>query len=270
MPRISSHLGQIAAEVKAFVADHAAPSQLRATAGRLLDGLFPPHGFDDHDGARQGVGLHANSWSGIRFLDREGCDMCARPFGHGLHFGPGALCDACTDKPFPFRRARAACLYNDASRDIILRFKHGDRLDLTPMLVRWLERSAGDLIDDADVLVPVPLHPFRLLSRRYNQAAELARPLASLRGKAFLPDALQRIRRTPRQAKSAAERRANLRNAFAVTASGRKRIDGRRVVLIDDVLTSGATASACAQVLLDAGALSVDIAVLARAAHTNL
>lgn len=265
MPKLSSHLGHVAAEVKAFVAERASLSRLRAVAAHALDTVFPPHGFDDGPTARQGVGLTAEAWSGIRFVDGEGCDMCARPFEGGLHFSGGALCTFCEARPFPFRRTRAACLYGDGSRDIILRFKHGDRLDLAPMLVRWLERAAGDLIHDADVIVPVPLHPLRLLKRRYNQAAELARPLARNNRRVFLPDALKRTRMTAPQGQK--DRRANVRGAFA--ADG-KRLHGRRVLLIDDVMTTGATARACAETLLAAGAASVEVAVLARAVNAEL
>ncbi len=264
MPKLISRVGHVAAEVKAFVTDRVSLSHIRAAASHVLDTVFPPHGFDDDTSARQGVGLAAEGWAGIRFLDGEGCAMCARPFVSdiysGLHFGEGALCTACQEKPFPFARARAACLYSDASRDIILRFKHGDRLDLVPMLVRWLERAAGDLIRDAEVVVPVPLHPLRLLKRRYNQAAELARPLARNAGLAFLPEALKRTRMTAPQ--GSRDRHANVRGAFAASGKG---FQGRRVLLVDDVMTTGATARACAETLLGAGATCVDVAVLARA-----
>ncbi|MEI9905077.1 MAG: hypothetical protein WDN06_14755 [Asticcacaulis sp.] len=130
------------------------------------------------------------------------------------------MCEACAAKPFPFRRTRAACLYGDASRDIILRFKRADRLDLAPMLVRWLERAAADILAEAEVIVPVPLHPWRLFERRYNQAAELARPLASHIGRDLLPEALRRTRMTPARASRADQRRANVKGAFAVNPGG--------------------------------------------------
>lgn len=262
--KLSSRLGHVTAEVKAFVADRVSLAQVHDLAARALDAIFPPHGFDDGDGARQGVGLSAGRWAGIRFLDGEGCDMCARPFEQGLHFGLGAHCDVCERKPFPFRRTRAACLYGDVSRDIILTFKHGDRLDVAPMLTRWLERAAPDVIAGADAVVPVPLHPFRLFRRRYNQAAELARPLARHAGLRFMPDALRRTRMTAPQGQK--DRHANVKGAFLASSA----VDGRRILLVDDVMTTGATASACAEALLKAGAVSVDVAVLARAVHTGL
>lgn len=255
---MSSRLGHIASEVKDFVAAHWSPAYLRSALATLADGIFPAH--EGH-----GAGLAAGDWQAIRFLDGEGCEMCARPFDGGLHFGAGALCRICDDKPFPFNRTRAASLYDDASRSLILAFKHGDRLDLAPVLTRWLERATVDLVRDADVVVPVPLHPLRLLERRYNQAAELARPLAYRAGKAFLPDSLIRMRMTQRQGRSANVRQANVKGAFSVTPRGMISVAGKRVLLIDDVMTTGATAAACARALRDAGASAVDVAVLARA-----
>lgn len=276
MPRFRSRLGQISTQVKAFVADRLSLAHARAAAGHALDLIFPPHGFDiAAEGSDQGLlqgdqnflqgGMSAGAWSHIRFLADEGCDMCARPFDGGLHYGAGALCSHCAEKPFSFTRTRAACLYGDGSKAIILGFKHGDRLDMAPMLTRWLERAGAEILHEADILLPVPLHPLRLLRRRYNQAAELARPLARRTGCQYLPDALRRTRLTRQQAHSAEQRWANVRGAFAVSKTGARRIAGKHVVLVDDVFTTGATLRACADTLLKAGARQVDTLVLARA-----
>lgn len=264
MAKLSSRLGHIAGEVKDFVAGRAGLAQGRAWLGRGLDLVFPPHGFNGQGDALQQSGLTAEAWARIRFLDNEGCDMCARPFD-GLYFGVGARCEACEAKPFPFGRTRAACLYSDASRDIILGFKHGDRLDTRPMLVRWLQRAGAEVLSQADAVVPVPLHWTRLFQRRYNQSAELARPLARLSGLDYVPDALRRVRMTKQQGRSAEARWDNVRNAFAVPAGEAGRVRDRHVVLIDDVFTTGATLRACAATLLKAGAKQVDAVVLARA-----
>ncbi len=279
MRRLSSHLGQIGSEVKAFIADRLTLAHLRAAMTHAVDVVFPPQGLDrpapvaggllPSGDAVMGIGLATQTWSRIRFLDREGCEMCARPFEGGLHLGDDARCTGCTAKPFPFGRTRAACLYDDASRDIILSFKHGDRLDLVPMLARWLERAGSDVLADADVIVPVPLHWRRLVARRYNQAAELARPVARRTGSLYLADGLRRVKMTKQQGRTADERWANVRNAFAMTEAGRQKIAGKAVVLIDDVFTTGATVKACAAELLRAGARSVDVVVLARAARAD-
>ena len=267
--RLSSRLGQIRSEVKAFVDDHLTASHIRASMGHALDTVFPPHRFDSAEDAPpealMGAGLAATNWSRMRFLDHDGCDMCARPFEGGLFLGVGAHCDDCTDKPFPFRRARAACIYDEAVSGLILGFKNGDRLDLAPMLTRWLERAGADVIAEADIVMPVPLHPLRLLHRRFNQAAELARPVARRLGRTYLGNALKRTRQTHQRGKGAQARWENVRGAFAVGPRDQKRIKDKRIVLIDDVFTTGATLRACADTLLKAGAASVDVCVLARA-----
>jgi ComF family protein len=156
-------------------------------------------------------------------------------------------------------------LYDEHSRDLILQLKHADRTDLARLFAGWLARAGRDLFEDADAVVPVPLHPTRLLARRFNQAAEIARPLARLTGLAYLPDVVVRKKRTPSQGgKSGAGRRRNVAGAFACPRSRWPRIEGKRLVLIDDVLTTGATAEACARVLKAAGAARVDVAAVAR------
>lgn len=267
--RIASRLGQIRSEVKAFVEDRLTLSHLRVSIAHALDTVFPPHRFDNHEDAPpealMGAGLAASNWSRIRFLDHDGCDMCARPFEGGLFLGAGTHCSDCTEKPFPFRRTRAACIYDEAVSGLILGFKNGDRLDLAPMLTRWLARAGADVILEADIVMPVPLHPLRLLHRRFNQAAELARPVARRLGKAYLGDVLKRTRQTHQRGKGVQARWENVRGAFAISVRNRKHVHGRRIVLIDDVFTTGATLRACADTLLRAGAASVDVCVLARA-----
>ena len=225
-----------------------------------LDLLFPPQALDGGPRPLAG-GFTADAWSRIRFLDGPVCDGCGTPF----EFDPGARCAACLAKPRAFDAARAACLYDESSRDPILKLKHADRLDLAPMLARWISRSARDLIDQADAIAPVPLHPFRLLRRRYNQAAEIARPLAAMTGSPYLPDALVRRRATATQGgKSGSGRRRNVAGAFEVPSSRAKQVAGLRILLVDDVLTTGATAEGCARALKAAGAARVDLAVVAR------
>lgn len=225
-----------------------------------LDMLFPPQSLDGGPRPLAG-GFSALGWSKIRFLDGPVCDGCGQPF----EFDPGARCAACLRKPRAFDAARAACLYDEASRGPILQLKHADRLDLAPMFARWVSRSAATLIDEADAIAPVPLHPLRLLRRRYNQAAEIARPLAVMTGTPYLPDALVRRRPTATQGgKSGSGRKRNVAGAFEVPEGRRKQIEGLRILLIDDVLTTGATAEGCARALKAAGAARVDLAVVAR------
>lgn len=238
---------------------------MAADVGRAAaDALFPPTAWDAAEPAGAS-GLTVDGFSRATFLEAPVCDGC----GAGFEFDGGAFaadrCAACLARPYAFERARAACVYDDASRDLILKFKHGDRHEHAPLFARWISRAAADLIADADAIAPVPLHPFRLIARRFNQAAEIARPLARMSRLAYLPDALARTKRTDSQGgKSARGRRLNMRAAFAVTEAGRRQVKGRRILLIDDVLTTGATAEACAKALTAARARAVDLAVVAR------
>src|SRR4051812_11033005 len=235
---------------------------LRAAARGGLDLLLPPDAFDG--GPRPlTTGLSAAAWARIEFLEAPVCDGCGIPFPYDM--GEGALCPACHASPRAFARARSACLYDEHSRDLILKLKHGDRIDLGGLFARWLSRAAADLIEGADCIAPVPLHPYRLFTRRYNQCAEIARPLARLTGRPYAPDLLVRRRATDSQGgKSGRGRKLNVKGAFEGPAGKRDRVEGRRVLLIDDVLTTGATAEACARVLLSAGAAAVDVATVAR------
>lgn len=224
-----------------------------------MDFVFPPQALDGGPG---GGGLSAAGWSRVTFLEAPWCERCGTPFEYEP--GPGALCAGCTERERPFRRARAACLYDEHSRDLILQFKHADRTELGRLFASWLARAGAELLAEADAVAPVPLHRTRLLGRRYNQAAEIARPLARRAGVPYLPDALRRVRGGGQSGKSAAGRRRAVQGAFAVPERERRRVDGRRILLVDDVMTTGATAEACARALLKAGAAAVDVAVAAR------
>ena len=234
----------------------------RAIVRSALDLIFPRETLDGEP--RVGAqGLSAEAWSRIHFLDGPVCDGCGAPFEFDP--GPGVRCPACTSRPRRFDAARAACLYDETSRDPILKLKHADRTDLAPLFARWLSRAAADLLAEADAIAPVPLHRLRLLGRRYNQSAEVARPLSRLTGVPYLPDALVRRRATETQAgKSGAHRRRNLAGAFHVPDRRRARVEGRRILVVDDVMTTGATLEGCARALKAAGAARVDVAVIAR------
>ena len=235
-------------------------ARIRALVGRAADAIFPPHAFDG--GPRpQGEGLSTEAWAKLVFIEKPRCDGCGMPF----EVDPRSRCAGCQADPFSFERARAACLYDETSRDPILQLKHADRLDLAPLFARWLSRTAAPLIEAADAIAPVPLHPLRLLRRRYNQAAEIARPLAAMTGTPYLADALVRRRATATQGgKSGSGRRRNVAGAFEVPARRAGQVAGLRILLIDDVLTTGATAEGCARALKAAGAARVDLAVVAR------
>ena len=237
---------------------------LRALGRGAADLLMPPLAHDSPE-ATASAGLTPDAWARVIFLEDPVCDGCGAAFEMDGGVFASPRCAACLAQPYAFDRARAACVYDEASRGLILKFKHGDHQPFAPLFARWLSRSAAPLLEGADAVVPVPLHRLRLLSRRFNQAAEIARPLARNSGLDYLPDALVRQTHTTTQGgKSARGRRLNVRKAFAVSGEGRRRIKGRRILLVDDVLTTGATAEACARALIEAGARAVDLAVVAR------
>jgi ComF family protein len=228
----------------------------------LLDLFFPPLCIACREPLGGGHGFCAACWAGIAFLDGPLCECCGLPFEVDL--GEGARCVACLARPPAYDRARAILTYDENSRDPILALKHADRLDLVPGFAHWLERTGRVLLAETDVIVPVPLHRLRLWRRRYNQAAELARALSRRTGKPVAVSALERSRATPSQGAmiSARGRRRNVQGAFRVSEP--PMVADRNILLVDDVLTTGATAEACARALKQAGAAKVQILVLAR------
>lgn len=240
----------------------ALPRIAHRSVGRALDFVAPNR--CGACGARiHSAGLCGACWARAQFVTAPFCARCGRPFDFDA--GSGLWCGACIAHSPRFDRARSALVYGDVSRDLILAFKHGDRLDLTPLAVSWLQTAGQELLADAEVVVPVPLHPRRLLRRRYNQSSVLATRLAAANGLGVLVGALRRTRNTPRQGGLGRRaRETNVRGSIEVPASVRPFIGARRVLLIDDVLTTGATADVCARALLGAGAAHVDVLTLAR------
>lgn len=233
--------------------------------GRGLADLILPPPESPGAAGRMGAALTALEWSRITFLEDPVCDGCGAPFTVDAGDFAEGRCAPCVAHPLAFARARAACLYDDGSRPLILRFKHADDQPLAPLFARWLSRAARPLLEQADAVVPVPLHSSRLLARRFNQAAEIARPLARAGQLDYLPDSLVRRAATASQGGlGATGRKRNVAGVFTVPDDRRGRMRGRRILLVDDVLTTGATAEACARALLEAGARAVDLAVVAR------
>jgi ComF family protein len=236
---------------------------LRAAFGRALDLALPPLCPACREPLADPGGLCASCWSRLTFITRPYCERLGIPFAYDP--GPGVLSlEAITDPP-AYSRARAAVRYEDVSRALIHAFKYGDRLDLAPTLARWTAQAGSELLDGADALIPVPLHRRRLWARRFNQAAMLAERISQSCGVPAQHDVLERVRPTEQQfGLTRAQRAANVQGAFRVSGEGKTAIRGKRLVLIDDVMTSGATADTCARTLLRGGALTVDVLVFAR------
>lgn len=205
--------------------------------------------------------LSPGFWQELSFIDAPFCGHCGLPFG--FQAALGTLCAACIDFPPVFNRARAAVAYNDASRKLVIDFKYGDRLHAVQTFAPWLLRAGAEMLENTDIILPVPLHRLRLWQRRYNQSALLGSELAKRAGKSFAPDGLTRLRHTPKQkGLSRKERLGNVKNAFAVNPACA--IKGKTVMIVDDVFTSGATLNECARTLKKAGADKVFVLTIAR------
>ncbi|HXL12338.1 MAG TPA: ComF family protein [Bradyrhizobium sp.] len=215
-----------------------------------------------------GEGVCAACWAKLSFIAPPFCPRLGIPFVYDP--GPEMLSMEAIANPPAYARARAAVQYDNVARTLVHALKYQDRTDLAPAMGRWMARAGRELLEEADVLVPVPLHWRRGWSRRYNQSGALARIIERQSGVKLSTEALTRVRPTQQQiGLSRPQRASNVQGAFKVATERQSEIAGRRVVLIDDVLTSGATLDACARALLRAKAASVDALVFARVVDTH-
>ncbi len=215
-----------------------------------------------------GEGVCPACWAKVSFIAPPFCPRLGIPFVYDP--GPGLLSMEAIADPPAYDRARAAVRYDDVARTLVHALKYQDRTDLAPAMGRWMARAGAELLRDADVIVPVPLHWRRGWSRRYNQSAALAKVLSASSGVAPAWDVLQRIKPTAQQiGLNRKERAANVQGAFKVPKERGGAVQGRRVLLVDDVLTSGATADACARALLRGRAANVDVLVFARVVDSH-
>jgi ComF family protein len=240
-----------------------AARRLRRLLTSTLDVLMPPQCLRCGMIVETTGTLCPACWPQLRFIDGPHCAVCGVPFEVDL--GEGAICGECARSRPPYGQARAVLVYDDGSKPLILKFKHGDRGEAAVPYGRWMARTGAEILADADVLVPVPLHWTRLFARRYNQAALLAYAIGRLSGIEVAPDLLVRRKRTPKLGTlGPSARRHAVQGAIAIHPRQRHRVQGQRVVVVDDVHTTGATLAACVRVLLAAGAGDVDVLTLAR------
>ncbi len=228
--------------------------------------LYPPQCISCAAQVTSDFGLCGECWRETPFIAGLVCDRCGVPLPGG-DAGEIAVCDDCMAIARPWGQGRSALMYRDNGRSLVLALKHGDRMDLARPAAAWLMRASEPILRPGALLVPVPLHWFRLFRRKYNQAALLSQALARLAGLDHCPDALIRRRTTGTQEGRTRDGRfANMTDAFRVPAQRAGRVVGRDILLVDDVMTSGATFAAATEALFYAGARSVDVVALARVA----
>ena len=241
----------------------ALPRRARTPLRLMLDFILPPLCPACREPVGNAGGLCAACWSNLSPIAPPYCERLGIPFVYDP--GPGVLSMQAIADPPAYAMARAAVRYDEVARALVHAFKYGDRLDLAPVMGGWMARAGRDLFAGAEAIVPVPLHWRRRWARRFNQSAELARVVSGLSGIPVRFELLKRVRSTPQQVGlSRSERAQNVQGAFRVPPAGKAEVAGRCLVLIDDVLTSGATADACARALLRAGAREVRTLTFAR------
>ncbi|MHA1540369.1 MAG: ComF family protein [Alphaproteobacteria bacterium] len=230
---------------------------------RFVDMLLPPRCFSCGTFVVEHHSVCGECFEKIHFIAAPLCEICGLPFSYDVE--DETICGACAQKRPLFEKGRSIVRYDDGSKKIILSFKHGDVVDLVPAFVGWIVGHQKEFVMDADLLVPVPIHRWRLLKRRYNQAALVSNALGRRLEKESFPDLMRRIKNTPPQEhKSIISREDNVRGAFVVHSKYLETVRGKRILLIDDVFTTGATITSCTKVLLKAGASSVSVLTLAR------
>jgi ComF family protein len=237
--------------------------QVHPLLAPVVDLVFPPRCPLCGEGLAAQSGLCAACWSELAIPGEPCCAKCQRPFAQGME--AGSVCAPCLAQPPRHDGIAAGTLYTEASRKLVLAFKHGHRIALAPLLARIMAARLPEAVGEGWSFVPVPLHRWRLWNRGFNQSALLARELVAQRGGTLLVDALERRKATPVLGGLGRAARARaLSGAIAVKANRSEAIRGSRIVLVDDVLTSGATTEVCVSALRRAGAERVVVACFAR------
>jgi ComF family protein len=240
----------------------------RRVSRTVIDAVLPPRCLKCGDILSAAQGLCPDCWRKLTWLAAPCCACCGQPFPFDA--GEGSLCGACLQKRPAYDRARAVFRYDDESRDLVIGLKHADRTETAPALAGWMARAGGALLDSAELIVPVPLHWTRLASRRFNQAALLAQAIGGIANRPVLPQVLLRRRATRSQGHlGRLARFRNVKGAIVVAERHATAVTNRRILLIDDVITTGATVESAAKTLISAGARQVDVLALAKVVRAD-
>jgi ComF family protein len=251
------------AGVKAEQVGHGPGGLLRQAAAFMLDQLYPPVCINCDVPLAHPDALCAACWRELRPITEPMCPVLGLPFEVSL--GPEARSAEAIADPPPFGKARSAVVYNGVARAVVSRLKYGDRPELAGFCARLMAAACTDILEDGPVLVPVPLHATRQWRRRYNQSTELVRALARLTGLDMAAFLVRRRRRTAHQVGLSADQRArNVAGAFAVDPNALAAVLGRRIVIVDDVITTGATVKAMTRAMKRAGIDQIDVISFAR------
>jgi ComF family protein len=236
---------------------------LRQTGQHVMDGLFPPQCPCCNEQVDIPGSLCAVCWPQVTFISEPACISCGYPFEYKIE--DDLQCGNCIANPPYYSKGVSVFQYDDFSRQMVLAFKHADRTDLAKVFAKWMARVSASQIQEDTLIIPVPLHPGRLLKRRYNQSALLSRHIGAQINRPVLMQGLDRTKRTPSQGgKSLKARFRNVKGAFKVASTAQQQITGKHILLIDDVYTTGATLNECAKSLIKAGARDITILTLCR------
>lgn len=232
---------------------------------RLMKLIYPAQCLTCDELVEQVRGLCPKCWAETPFIIDPPCDVCGTPLMGDAE--KGDLCNDCHQHPRPWKNGRAAMAYHGNARGLVLKLKHGDRTDLAYSAGEWMAETVREIVQPDTIIAPVPLHWRRISKRRYNQSALLAKRMTHLLACEYCPDLLQRPVATPSLGGfNFAQRRETVGAAFRCTPWRENYIKDRHVLLVDDVMTSGATLAGCAETCLQAGASHISVAVLARVA----
>ena len=236
---------------------------INPAVSQLLDIVYPPQCIACGTNVHENGTICAHCWGDINFITDPQCEMCGFPFD--FEVAGSHICAGCAKDPPQFSKARAVFLYDDASRRMVTSFKYSDRTENRAAYAKWMARVGADMLQDADFIVPVPLHFFKLIMRKYNQAALLAHEIAKITGKKVIADAIIRNKYTKTQAAFSHKGRfKNINGAFEVNKKYLDILRDKKILLVDDVITTGATANECAKVLINAKVAKVELLTLAK------